>query len=70
MEAKDIRAMDDAGMEKELLELNKEHFNLRMQQTTSQMADTSRMKKVRRDIARIKTIMNEKIGNAKEGKPA
>jgi large subunit ribosomal protein L29 len=59
---KDIRAMDIAGMEKELLELNKEQFNLRMQQSTGQMANTSRMKQVRRDIARVKTIMNQAKG--------
>jgi len=59
---KDIRAMDVAGMEKELLELNKEQFNLRMQQSTGQMANTSRMKQVRRDIARVKTIMNQVKG--------
>ncbi|MDX5150990.1 MAG: 50S ribosomal protein L29 [Acidiferrobacterales bacterium] len=59
---KDIRAMDVAGMEKELLELNKEQFNLRMQQSTGQMANTSRMKQVRRDIARVKTIMNQAKG--------
>jgi len=68
MKAKDringIRAMDTAGMEKELLELSKEQFNLRMQQATGQMANTSRMKQVRRDIARIKTIMNENKGKS------
>jgi len=68
MKAKDringIRAMDAAGMEKELLELNKEQFNLRMQQATGQMANTSRMKQVRRDIARIKTIMSENKGKS------
>ena len=67
---KDIRAMDAAGMEKELLELNKEQFNLRMQQSTGQMANTTRMKQVRRDIARIKTFMNEKMANEKKGKSA
>jgi len=54
--------MDVAGMEKELLELGKEQFNLRMQRATGQMANTSRMKQVRRDIARIKTIMNQAKG--------
>jgi len=59
---KDIRAMDVAGMEKELLELSKEQFNLRMQRATGQMANTARMKQVRRDIARVKTIMNQAKG--------
>lgn len=62
MKAKDVRAMDDAALEKELLGLHQEQFNLRMQRATGQMANSSRMKAVRRDIARIKTIMNEKKG--------
>ncbi|MDX5152548.1 MAG: 50S ribosomal protein L29 [Acidiferrobacterales bacterium] len=49
-------------MEKELLELSKEQFNLRMQRSTGQMANTARMKQVRRDIARVKTIMNQAKG--------
>jgi large subunit ribosomal protein L29 len=59
----EIKAMDAAGLEKELLELGKEQFNLRMQQATGQLANTARVKQVRRDIARIKTMMNHKKGN-------
>lgn len=66
MKAKDrlneIKAMDAAGLEKELLELGKEQFNLRMQQATGQLANTSRVKQVRKDIARIKTMMNQNKG--------
>jgi len=46
-------------LESELLELRKEQFNLRMQRGTGQLANPSRFKSVRRDIARIKTRMTE-----------
>ena len=59
MRAKDIRAMDSAAKKKELHELLREQFNLRMQNATGQMANTARMQQVRRDIARIRTIMSE-----------
>jgi len=62
MKVKDIRAMDEAAKQKELLELRKEQFNLHMQRATGQLAKPSRMKEVRRDIARIKTVMNETKG--------
>jgi len=42
----------------------REQFNLRMQQATNQLSDSSQMKKVRRNIARVKTIMNETKGAA------
>lgn len=60
MKAKDIRSMDDAAMQSELRGLLKEQFGLRMQRATGQLANTAQFKKVRRDIARIQTIMNEK----------
>lgn len=62
MKVKDIRAMDEAAREKEILELRKEQFNLHMQRATGQLAKPSRMKEVRREIARIKTVMNETKG--------
>ncbi len=64
MRAKDIRAMDSAAKKKELHELLREQFNLRMQNATGQMANTARLRQVRRDIARIRTIMAE---NKREG---
>lgn len=64
MKAKDIRAMDDAKRREELQGLLREQFNLRMQQTTGQLANTGNLKKVRRDIARLRTVMNEKPGKA------
>lgn len=60
MKAKDMRAMDSVAMTKELKGLLKEQFNLRMQKATGQLSNNAQFKKVRRDIARINTIMNEK----------
>lgn len=60
MKASKIREMDAKGMQKELTELHKEQFSLRMQNATGQLAGTAQLKRVRRDIARIKTVMNEK----------
>lgn len=61
MRTKEIRAIDDAAMKKELQELLREQFNLRMQRATGQLANTARIHKVRRDIARIRTVMNENM---------
>ena len=51
--------MEKAELETELLELRKEQFNLRMQNSTGQMTNSSRFKVIRREIARIKTQMND-----------
>ena len=59
MRAKDIRTMDSAARKKELHELLREQFNLRMQNATGQMANTARLRQVRRDIARIRTVLSE-----------
>ncbi len=59
MNAKDVRAMDSAARKKELHELLRERFNLRMQNATGQMANTARLRQVRRDIARIRTVLSE-----------
>ncbi len=60
MKAEDVRAKSDDELAEELLGLKKEAFNLRFQKATGQMENTSRVRHVRRDIARIKTIMREK----------
>ena len=70
MKAKDIRNMDPEAMKKELEGLLKEQFNLRMQRATGQLANPAQMRKVRRDIARIKTIMKEKQMTEKKGEAA
>ena len=58
MADKSIKEMGKAELETELLELRKEQFNLRMQNSTGQMTNSSRFKVIRREIARIKTQMN------------
>ena len=62
MKAKDLRAKSDQELEKELSELSREAFNLRMQQGTGQLSRPSQMRQTRRDIARIKTVLNERRG--------
>ncbi len=60
MKARDLRAKSDEELVKELEELSREGFNLRMQQGTGQLARPSQFRAVRRDIARVKTIINER----------
>ena len=60
MNANELREKSDTQLREELLALRREAFNLRMQQGTGQLARPSQMKVVRRDIARIKTILNER----------
>ena len=59
MADKAIKQMGKAELETGLLELRKEQFNLRMQNSTGQMTNPSRFKVIRRQIARIKTQMND-----------
>ena len=58
MADKSVKEMGKAELKTELLELRKEQFNLRMQNSTGQMTNSSRFKVIRREIARIKTQMN------------
>ena len=60
MKATELRGKDQPALEKELNELLKAQFGLRMQIATQQLSNTSQLKKVRRDIARVKTVMNSK----------
>jgi large subunit ribosomal protein L29 len=60
MKASELRTKDVAALEKEVSELLKAHFGLRMQRATQQLANNSQLGKTRRDIARVKTILNEK----------
>ena len=60
MKAEDIRALSEDQVTDELLKLKKEQFNLRFQGATGQLKKTARVRQVRRDIARIKTIQSEK----------
>ncbi len=60
MQAKDYREKSDSDLKKELIELRKEQFNLRMQRGSGQLSNSARFGQVRKEIARIKTVMNEK----------
>ena len=57
MKASELRTRSEDQMREQLLELKKEQFNLRFQKATGQLENTSRVREVRRDIARIKTIL-------------
>lgn len=59
MKTADLRAKTADELAKDLLELRKEQFNLRFQKTSGQLAAPTRVRAVRRDIARIKTVLNE-----------
>ena len=58
--ASDLRAKDVAGLEKEVTDLLKAHFGLRMQKATHQLTNHNTLGETRRDIARAKTILAEK----------
>ena len=60
MKASEIRQKSVEDMAQELEALHKEQFSLRMQNATGQLTRSSDMRRVRRDIARIKTVLNEK----------
>ena len=60
MKAQDVRTKSLDQLKDELVKLKKEQFNLRFQTATGQLEKTARGKEVRRDIARVKTILREK----------
>jgi large subunit ribosomal protein L29 len=60
MKAKDLRAKNEAELNKELLDLLKAQFSLRMQHATQQLSNNSQLGKVRKDIARVRTILHER----------
>ena len=64
MKASELRDKSVDELNKELLELTREKFNLRMQSATGQLAQNHQIKAARRNIARVKTILNEKAGKA------
>ena len=61
----DIKAMTPDQLQDELLSLKKEQFNLRFQRATGQLENTSRVREVRRDIARVRTLQRTKTAAAK-----
>ena len=60
MKASELRAKSAADLQQETLSLTKAQFGLRMQVATQQITNTSELRKVRRDIARVKTVLREK----------
>jgi large subunit ribosomal protein L29 len=66
MKASELRTKGDSELKEELQGLLRERFNLRMQKGTGQLSNSARMKSVHRDIARVKTIMNEKVSGGAE----
>ncbi|MEY4208487.1 MAG: ribosomal protein [Pseudomonadota bacterium] len=62
MKASELQGKDATALKKELNDLLKAQFGLRMQVATQQLQNTSQLKKVRRDIARVKTVINQKGG--------
>ncbi len=64
MTAAELRDKTPDELRDQLVQLKKEAFNLRFQQATGQLENTARMRVVRRDVARVKTILNEKAASA------
>lgn len=64
MNTDELRAKSAADLDKELEALLKAQFSLRMQLATQQLSNTSELRKVRRDIARVRTVMTEKANSA------
>jgi large subunit ribosomal protein L29 len=60
MKASELHQKDQAGLNQELTDLLKAQFGLRMQLATQQLTNNSQLKKVRRDIARVRTVLTEK----------
>ena len=59
MKATDIRVMTKDQVQDEILKLKKEQFNLRFQRATGQVENTARIRQIRRDIARLKTVQSQ-----------
>ena len=64
MNAKELRDKTPDQLREELVRLKKASFNLRFQQATGQLENTARMRAVRRDVARIQTVLNQKAAEA------
>ena len=63
--ASDLKAMSADQLTDEMLNLKKEQFNLRFQRATGQLENTGRVREVRRDVARVKTLQRQKAAAAK-----
>lgn len=60
MKARELRGRDDAALRGDLIDLKKERLNLRFQSATGQLENTARIREVRRDIARIRSVLGER----------
>jgi large subunit ribosomal protein L29 len=67
MKASEVRSKSADQLREQLLQLKKEQFNLRFQKATGQLENTSRVREVRRDIARLKTVLAEQAAAAARG---
>lgn len=63
----DMRVMSADQLQDEILKLKKEQFNLRFQKATGQLENVARVREVRRDIARVKTLQHQKLAAAAKG---
>ncbi|MGI6259481.1 MAG: 50S ribosomal protein L29 [Anaerolineaceae bacterium] len=68
MKAKEVRELSVEEIKTKLMNTRQELMNLRFQMVTGQLTDTSRFKVARRNIARLQTILNERVRDEKEGK--
>ncbi len=62
MDSAQLRTMDDATLKKQLDDLQQEMFNMRFQRAAGQLPNFNRLRQVRRDIARVKTVLRERTG--------
>jgi len=60
MKAKELRVKSPSDLQQELTDLLRAQFSLRMQKATQQLSNSSQLRKVRRDIARVRTVLGEK----------
>jgi large subunit ribosomal protein L29 len=68
MKAEEFRALSSDQLDEQVARLKKEQFNLRFQRATGQLENTSRVRAVRRDIARIKTVQAQRRSGARQEK--
>ena len=68
MKPSDVRAKSDDELASEIANLSKERFNLRFQRATGQLENTGRVRQIRRDVARMKTILAERQKSAAKSK--
>ena len=68
MKAEDVRALSPDQLDEQVSKLKKEQFNLRFQRATGQLENTSRVREVRRDIARIRTVQGQRRNGASNEK--